>query len=259
MSQERSLTDVRIRNLDPDTAQALDGLANGEGRTVEAYLRELIKDAVRARVRDFPIASEWVKCGFHSVYELQPGRQYIAQAGSREFRITLTRSITGDEPEWNTEIEESTLIDLGERDVLMWTRAANVPQRLVGDTPAMAIRDAMRWVADYAGVDPVSRARRGKRDVSPRFGAIIDELDNYIKGEKTYPRDGMVIYHTAEHDIYINEIDDKRGAVMVYPSGGSWSITDGRADYFQLNQSGTSTIVECLTRLKAISRKHNIQ
>jgi hypothetical protein len=245
----RSMTDVRIRNLDSEVATALEGLAEGEGRTVEAYLRELIKNGVRMRIRDFPTASEWDRAGFGEVRELVPGRQYTAWAGQSEFRITLTRVLMGEQPEWNTEIEEARELEVGGQQLSVWVRATDVATRLLGDSPPMALRDGMRWVADYAGVDAVSRARKGVREVSPGFGTMIDALDAYIAGEKTYPRDKMVIYSTSQFDIYLNEVDDKRGALMVYRSGREWSITDGQADYFTLTKAGVIAIVERLCEL----------
>jgi hypothetical protein len=245
----RTLSDIRIRNLDPDVSAALDGLAAGEGRTVEAYLRELIKDAVRTRIRDFPTASEWVRAGFGEVHETVPGRQYLAWANMRQFRISLTRSLTGEDPQWNSEIEEAHEIEIADHRLPVWARAIDVAPRLAGETAAMALRDAIRWIADFAKVDAVARAREaaeGVRDVSPAFGAIVDTLDLHIRARKTYPRDKMVIYHTADFDIYINEVDRKQGALMVYRRGENWSITDGKADYFALDKTGANTILERL-------------
>lgn len=251
---DKPLRDLRVRNVDDEVGAALQRLAESEGRTVEAYVREVVlKDAVRMRVRGFPTAAEWERAGFDEVHELLPGRQYIACAGRREFRIALTRALTGELPEWNTEIEEAEVIDIDGRSIKVWTRATDVPARLLGDSPAMALRDAMRWVGDYAGTDTVSRARNGVRDVSPRFGSIIDLLDAYIDGDKTYPRDKMVIYHMPHFEVYINEVDDKRGALMVYRRGEDWSITNGQADYFTLNSAGVKTIVERLCDLGVLT------
>jgi plasmid stability protein len=250
----RTLNDVRIRNLDPNVAAALERLAESDGRTVEAYLRELIKDAVRTRIRDFPTASEWDRVGVGKVQELQPGRQYLARVGDRDFRITLARAVTGEQPEWNAEIEEPRTIRVRGDTIQVWARGADAPRRTLGDTPAMVLREAMRLIAERAGVNAPSRSGAGARDVSPAFGAIIDELDAHIPfREKAYPRDKMVIYHTGHFDVYLNEIDAKHGALMVYRSGENWSITNGRADYFPLNDTAVTKITKRLRELHVVS------
>lgn len=62
----------------------------------------------------------------------------------------------------------------------------------------------------------------------------------------------MVIYRTGRFDIYLNEVDDKRGALMVYRSGEGWSITNGRADYFPLDSTAVDAIMQRLYQMKVL-------
>jgi hypothetical protein len=169
------------------------------------------------------------------------------------YRITITRSVTGEDPEWNTLIEEA--VQVPDRDgaaLSVWARATDVAQRLLGTSPGMALRDAIRWVAEYAGVDTVSHAReaatRSER-LSSNFRQIIDRLDTVIKGSKTFPRENMVIWTTRNYEIYVNQVNDDRGALMVYRRGEDWSITDGKATYFPLGKLGHNVVMEALVRL----------
>ncbi len=242
-----------MRNLDDTVAEALEAAAKNAGRSLESHVRELLKEASRAGLGDFPLASDWVRCGFDEVHELIPGRQYLAWAAMTPYRITISRSITGEEPEWNTEIEAGLQIlgPDGER-LSVWSRATDVAQRLLGTSPGMALRDAMRWTAEYAGCDAVAQARASAsraQNLSPRFRPVVDHLDNLIKGSKKFPRDNMVIWTTRHYDIYVNQVDDLRGALMVYRRGEDWSISDGKATYFPLGKEGGDVVVEALTKL----------
>jgi hypothetical protein len=247
------MTEIRVRNLDDAVAEALEAAAKHAGRSLESHVREILKEASRSGIGDFPQASDWVRSGFDEVHELIPGRQYLAWAAMTPYRITITRSVTGEDPEWNTLIEEA--VQVPDRDgtaLSVWARATDVAQRLLGTSPGMALRDAIHWVAEYAGVDTVSHAReaatRNER-LSPNFRQIVDRLDTVIKGSKAFPRESMVIWTTRNYEIYVNQVNDDRGALMVYRRGEDWSITDGKATYFPLGKLGHNIVVEALVGL----------
>ncbi len=247
------MAEIRVRNLDGPVTEALEAAAKHAGRSLESHVREILKEASRAGFGDFPLASDWVRSGFDEVHELIPGRQYLAWAAMTPYRITISRSLTGEEPEWNTLIEEAVVIPDAEGERLsVWARATDVAQRLLGTSPGMALRDAMRWLAEYAGVEAVAYVRAaGTRDrnLSPRFREIVGRLDKVVKGNKTFPRENMVIWTTKNYEIYVNQVDDLRGALMVYRRGEDWSISDGKATYFTLGKAGYDAIVEALTKL----------
>jgi hypothetical protein len=248
-----SMTEIRVRNLDDAIAEALEAAAKHAGRSLESHVREILKEASRAGLGDFPLASDWVRSGFDEVHELIPGRQYLAWAAMIPYRITISRSLTGEEPEWNTVIEEGVHVTDpdGER-LSVWARATDVAQRLLGTSPGMALRDAIRWVSEYAGVDAVAQVRAlatRTQNLSPRLRQIVDQLDGVIKGTKTFPRENMVIWTTRNYEIYVNQVDDLRGALMVYRRGEDWSVSDGKATYFPLGKEGYEVIREALTEL----------
>ena len=143
------MTEIRVRNLDDAVAEALEAAAKHAGRSLESHVREILKEASRSGIGDFPQASDWVRSGFDEVHELIPGRQYLAWAAMTPYRITITRSVTGEDPEWNTLIEEA--VQVPDRDgaaLSVWARATDVDQRLLGTSPGMALRVAIHWVAE---------------------------------------------------------------------------------------------------------------
>jgi hypothetical protein len=251
------MTEIRVRSLDPDIARELEAAAKSTGRSLESHVREILKEAARAGVGDFPGAADWDRAGFDEVHELIPGRQYLAWAAMTPYRITIMRAVTGEQPEWNTLIEEAVGIDDpdGER-VSVWSRAVDVAQRLLGTSPGMALRDAIRWLAEYAGVDTISLTREtaSRMDrLSPNFRQIVEKLDAVLLGEKRFPRDNMVIWNTSRFDVYINKVDDLRGALMVYRHREDWSVSDGKPTYFQLGKGGYETIRADLARLGVLA------
>src|ERR1700678_181010 len=161
MRQNEDMAEVRVRSLNDDVVEALEAAAKRLGRSLESHVRELLKEAARCGTGQFPLASEWIRAGFDEVHELIPGRQYLAWAALRVFRVTISQSLTGDDPEGNTEIEESARLDTDNQSgsTLVWSRATDVPRRLLGTTASAALRDAIRWIADYAGGDAVGQAR----------------------------------------------------------------------------------------------------
>lgn len=248
-----NMREIRVRNLDDAIAEALEAAAKHAGRSLESHVRELLKEASRAGLGDFPLPSDWIRCGFDEAHELIPGRQYFAWAATTPYRITISRSLTGEEPEWNTLIEEGVQVPDRDGEILsVWGRATDVAQRLLGTSPGMALRDAIRWTAEYAGVDAVAQARASAtrvQNLSPRFRQVVDYLDGVIKGSKRFPRENMVVWTTRNYEIYVNQVDDLRGALMVYRCGEDWSISDGKATYFPLGREGGEAVVEALTKL----------
>lgn len=249
------MADLRVRGVDEEIVDSLKRLAEANGRSLESELRYRLEEFGRARLAEFPSAANWLRAGFDDVEEVIPGYQYIAHAaGLRSFRIALTRSMTGQEPEWNTEIEES--VDIDGRSC--WVRAIDVAQRLNGATPAEALRDCIRWLAEYAGVDTISRARRSANrymDLPTHFKHVVDSLDEIIDGsEREIKERNMVIWRTKRHEIYVNIVDDTRLAVMVYPAGGKWSVTDGKAAYFPIESKDVAAIHHELKRLSVVKK-----
>jgi hypothetical protein len=247
------MTEIRVRNLEDSIARELEAAAKNAGRSLESHVREMLKEASRAGIGDFPVASDWVRAGFDEVHELIPGRQFLAWAAMRPYRITIARSLTGEAPEWNTLIEEAVHVadPDGERRSV-WARATDIATRLLGTSPSMALRDAMRWIAEYTGVEGVAMAREAAsyaQRMSPGFREVVDRLDVAIRGDKRFPRENMVIWTTSRYEVYVNQVDDRRGALMVYRRGEEWSITNGKATYFPLGPGGYEVIAKELVRL----------
>lgn len=245
------MTDIRVRGVDDEVVEALRRSAEANGRSLEAEVRYRLEQAGRSKRADFPTAIDWVRFGFDDVLELLPGFQYLVYARMQPFRITLTRSLTGGDPEWNTEIEEVTILERAS----VWTRATDVGTRLRGETPAIALRDCMRWLADYAGVDAISRIRDEAerfRSLPAAYRRLVEKLDTEIAGKREVRERTVVIWKTAEHDIYVNMVDDEQGAVMVYPRDGNWSITNGKAMFFRLNANAAAKITDELRRLSVL-------
>ncbi len=100
---------------------------------------------------------DWESFGFEEVHEIVPGKIYEVWAASRNFRIWIRKRIYGGSTlPYDSTIDESIDFDRG---LKVWTNAIHVPNRLLGQTAESALRDAARWLATYAGVDPVSRSR----------------------------------------------------------------------------------------------------
>ena len=146
------MPEVKIRDLDPDVHQRLIELAKRNGRSMEAELREMILEAVGTELD----AHAWKRAGFDEVHEVLAGSLYEVWVNRRYFRISVTRTILGGGPAWNSTIDECTDGDpFGANGPRLWVHRSDVPQRLLGRSRDMALRDAVRWLAEYAGVNDV--------------------------------------------------------------------------------------------------------
>jgi plasmid stabilization system protein ParE/plasmid stability protein len=246
------MSDLRIRGLDEELVETFRHAAELNGRSLESELRYRLEELGRTSVADFPTATDWLREGFDEVLELAPRRQYIAIAREQQYRVTLTRSMTGGDPEWNTDIEECVALD-GRSS---WMRSADIATRSHGNTAAFALRDCIRALAKYAGNDAVSRARKiaeGFNRLPVAYKRIINGLDGVIVDGVRELRDrSVVIWRTPQHEIYVNIVDEKRGALMVYPLGGGWSITNGKAMYFPIDSTAVTLIRDELVRLSVL-------
>jgi hypothetical protein len=140
----------------------------------------------------------WEDAGFHEVDEIVPGRLYEVRVPIRWFRIAVTRSITASVTPWNSVIDE--LVDFhtdveGRRErVGVWTNVLGSSDRHLGNDAESALREAMHWLSEYAGVDAESRARGLAEDearrhpglhlvaasLRQRFGAVITWEDKDV-------------------------------------------------------------------------------
>lgn len=171
--------EVKIRNLDVETLERLKARAALEARSVESLLRSIVTDAVGDPVT----ADEWATAGFEEVDEIVPGRLYEAWADRVCYRIAITRPIVrGSSQPWNSSIDQLHVRDpIGneEDSQCVWVRPMGIPSRLLGDTPELALRDAMRWLGDWAGFDAFGRARRdaeAAERMEPVLRKIADEI-----------------------------------------------------------------------------------
>lgn len=247
------MSDLKIRGLDDEVVDVLKRAAAQNGRSLEAELRIRIEATARAVSDEFPSAVDWIQAGFNEVHVLISGYQYIVEAsGLQSFRVTLVRSLTGSVPEWNTEIEETEKIG----ELHIWARAINVAARLNGDTAAIAMRDCIRWLAKYAGVDDLSRTRQQAATfdrLSKNFQDIVERVSAILPdGRREVHLSGSVVWHTQHHDVYLNVTKPNRIALMVYPKGQPWSVTNGKASYFASNIKSVDAILEELARLSVV-------
>ncbi len=157
--------DVKVRDLEPEIYERLRQRAKAHNRSLEAELRLILAEA--AAVGGVS-AEVWEAAGFDEVDEIVPGRLYEAWANHECYRIAVTRAIvTSSTIRWNSSIDHLFVKDhLGDEDAAraIWTRPFDIAARLLGDTPEMALGDAVRWLAEYAGVSPTARARRATHD-----------------------------------------------------------------------------------------------
>jgi len=251
MTQYDPMQDVKVRNISDEALERLRRSADRNGRSLESEIRYRLEDLAEAGIDDFPMTLDWQHAGFDDVAEIIPGRQYMVYADLRPFKVTVFRYLTDANPKWNTEIETSE--EVGGQ--TCWVRVLNVADRHYGSTARMALRDCIRWLAQHAGVDAISRARESAEhfaDLPSQFRTIIEQLDSIIDAGHEMGKRDVAIWRTKHHEIYVNMVDGKRGALMVYPVGESWSVTNGKPYYFPLTKSAPSAIREELSRLSVI-------
>jgi len=245
------MSEIRIRGVDDDIVEGLKKVAEDNGRSLESELRLRLYDVARAKLADFPTSTDWRQAGFDELFELVPGRQYIAKAASGQaFRVTLMESKLGHPIRWQTEIEES----LGDGS-MYWRRATDVPQRLNGDTPVVAMRDCIRWLSEYAGVDAISRLRHEAEALQsfPKlYQQVVNDLAKALRDSTQEIRERSVVnFRTTSYEIYLNLINNSI-AVMVYRLGETWSVTNGKATLVDLNDSAVQNIIESLEKINVL-------
>jgi len=177
--------DVKIRGLDEATYARLKARAQAEGSSMESLLREIVAEAVIDTSE-----SDWVQIGFDEPDEIVPGRFYSVIAAGRHFRIMVTRALDERSTKWNSDIDELVeiefVVDNSKQRVRVWTNPLGIADRHLGDTAEMALRDAMHWLADYAGIDLLARVRLRQileEEADPSLSALYVALSKILAGE----------------------------------------------------------------------------
>jgi len=219
------MTDLRVRDVDDDVVEEIRKRARRNQRSVEGELRAMLEEAVGRPAQGLPTADDWARAGFSQVSELVPGRQFEVWAESRHFRILVTRPIlTGSSVAWNTSIDECVVVDDPDEPSgwrYVWTSPAGIPARHLGATPALALFDAMRWLADWAGFDEKGLARRDAalaalmheelREVVDRVDQLLEDLDL-----DTWRNDQKARWTGSEFEVFLTRSGDEL-VMMTYP------------------------------------------
>lgn len=211
--------DVKIRNLDQPTYDLLKSRADAEGLSMESLLREIVAGAVGSG----GVSSEdWKSSGFDEVDEVLPGRLYDVWALGDHYRIYIGRGILGGSSvKWHSEFDKEVVIN-GER---VWTTPTGVPSRHFGDTPDEALRDAMRWLAEWGRFNQMGRAQRdaeAAERMEPALQQIADAVDELFgsHASETWRDETRASWSTADLDFFISRTGDKI-ALMTYEAGTS--------------------------------------
>lgn len=207
-------TEVKIRNLDEATLERLRVRAVDEGRSLESLLRSILTDAVVDEVT----SEDWKAAGFEQVDEVAPGRLYEAWADGVCYRIAITRPILrGSSIAWNSSIDQLCAgdpFDSDEETRRVWFRPTGIPSRLLGDTPEMALRDAMRWLGNWAGFDAMGRARRdaeSAEQMEPALRKIVDAIDVIFAhdAKATWRDETRASWSTDDLDFFVSRSLDE--------------------------------------------------
>jgi transcriptional regulator with XRE-family HTH domain len=207
-------------------------------------------------------AKDWKRAGFDQVDEIVPGRHYEVWGDHRQFRVLITRAIErGSSIRWNSSIDEAVSIpdptsEYGER-LRVWTSPVDIPARLLGDTPAMALRDAMRWLADWGGFDEIGRARRdaaAAQNMQPELRAVVDAIDCELTDLElaTWRDERRARWSNSTYDVYISRQGEKQFVMMTYFKDASKHAKP--VARFPLNKSGA---LEGAARIRIIVTKGN--
>jgi hypothetical protein len=184
---------------------------------MESLLRDIVADAVGSGGVS---AADWKRAGFDEVDEMTPGREYDVWALGDHYRIRIGRGILGGSSvKWHSEFDKEETID-GKR---VWTVPPGVPSRHFGSTPDEALRDAIRWLADWGGYDQKGRERRdaeAAERMDPALRQIADRVDQLFDGyaNSTWRDDGRASWSTADLDFFISR-EETSVALMTYRAG----------------------------------------
>lgn len=244
--------EVKIRNLDETTLDRLRARATEEGRSLESLLRSILADAAADEVT----ADDWKHCGFEQVDELVPGRLYEAWGDGVCYRIAITRPVVrGSSQRWNSSIDQlhsRNPFDPTEDANRIWIRPTGIPSRLLGETPEMALRDAMRWLSKWAGFDAMGRARKdaeAAERMEPVLRKIVDDVDEFFEeyAQSTWRDDTRASWSTGSLDFFLTRFNTDQVVLMTYLAG---TTTHAFApDYFLL-------VTDVAQRIVATMRLH---
>jgi hypothetical protein len=238
--------DVKIRDLDPEVFRRLQERAYGNRRSMEAELRMIVAESVASHVT----ADDWEGSGFEEVDEIVPGRLYEAWADSVCYRIAVTRPIvTGSSVAWNSSIDMlhvSNPFGTEEEQRRIWVRPVGIPSRLLGDTPDMALRDAMRWLGNWAGFDAEGHARRdavAAEEMDVKLRGVVDEIDQHLGSdvieERWRDRD-RARWSAADRDFFVSRVDADKFILFTYERGTSRIV--GTPERFELSRKGARIV-----------------
>jgi len=237
------MTDIKIRDLDDDVLEKIRERARENGRSMEMELRLIIADAVGTGVT----SALWRSAGFDEVAEVHPGRAYEVWADSTCYRISITRKIVGGSSlEWNSSIDQIYVRDVfgNEADAQrIWIRPIGIPQRLLGSSAELALRDAIRWLSEWAGVDEAGRERRAAESASrmhPDLARVVSWVDGMIGEdagvEERWKDEHRARWSISTRDFFVARFSDAELVLSVYPRG---EITPSfRPETFPFTQSG---------------------
>jgi plasmid stability protein len=214
--------ELKIRNLDDVTIRRLKTRADEAGISVEALLRALVTDALA----DDVTAADWADAGFDQVDEIVPGRLYEVWADAICYRIAITRPVVqSSKIRWGSSIDQLLSPDFGSgRDAHhLWIRPFGIPQRLIGDTPELALRDAMHWLANWARVDEIGWAQRdaeGAERMEPGLRTIADQIDDLFgpNAIRTWRDERRARWSTEKYDFFVSRSGGEV-VLMTYPTG----------------------------------------
>lgn len=246
------MPDIRVRGIPEAQVDDLKRSAARNGRSLEAEIRYRLEESARFHNAEHATPFDWLRFGFDDALELVPGYQYLVYGRGHPYRVSLRRAMYGETPLWSTEIDEMKQINGSS----VWTRATDDNEDdLRAETPSGALRECMKWLSDRAGTRKVAHLRAQAeryRALPTEYKQLVNRLTQQIPGQRDVRERTVVIWTTEKHEIYVNLIDHAQGAVMVYPRGEGWSITNGRPFYFALTSKAATKIVEELRRLKVL-------
>jgi len=145
--------ELKLRRIDDETYARLRRRAQANGRSIEGELRLILSEALTTDGAAVT-PDEWKSNGFQEVHEIVPGRHYEVWAQDRRFRIMITKTILGPPIRWNSKIDECLSVRRGNEPVYVWASPFDIAARLLGDTPKIALIDAMNSLADFARLNP---------------------------------------------------------------------------------------------------------
>jgi hypothetical protein len=211
--------DLRIRNVDTLTHERLVARARASGRSVEAEMRVLLADALGNSSAVAP--ADWERHGFEQVEEIVPGRVYDAWALGEHYRISISRAVLNGSMPWSSEIDKVESIG-SER---VWTSPTGIPARHFGATAEVALRDAMRWLAEWGGFNKLGRARRDAAEAAemdPGLRAIADAIDELFgsHAQETWRDRTRARWSTEKLDFFISRSGGDV-ALMTYVAGST--------------------------------------